>query len=113
MTSLMRQGAMSADSEDMMVPRSPPSADSEEQADRVESAPATPLLPVTGLTSSSKEIIAGSSSSGTEPRPERATDASEGPGLCMDSKSLASCWLPAPCLSCSCTTQLNISSRRP
>ena len=103
---------MSADSEGMRGPaRSPPSADSEQQADRVEVAPAAPLLPVTGPMSSSKEIIAGSSSSGTDPRPERATDASEGPGLCMDSESLPSCWLPKPCLSCSCTTQLIISSQ--
>ena len=64
--------------------------------------PAVLLLLAMGPTSSSKEIMAGSSC-WAAPLPERAdwaTDASDTPGLCIDSDSLTSCcWLLASCLS--------------
>ena len=61
------------------------------------------LLGIGGI-SSSKEIMAGSSRGGP-PLPDLADcatdDASESPGLCMETESLTSCWLPVSCLSCS------------
>ena len=63
------------------------------------------LLGIGGI-SSSKEIMAGSSRI-RPPLPDLADcatdDASESPGLCMETESLTSCWLPVSCLSCSYT----------